>query len=104
MCIACGSCLVACTHDARQFSDDFDDFLKKINNKEKMVAIVAPSIAANFPNQYLNFNGWLKSLGIEAIFDVSFGAELTVKSYIEHIKSNPQAVIAQPCPAIVTGW
>jgi len=102
MCIACGNCLVACTHDARIYTDDFDKFIKEINNNEKMVAIVAPSIAANFPNQYLNFNGWLKSLGIEAIFDVSFGAELTVKSYIEHLKTNPQAVIAQPCPAIVT--
>ncbi|MEN6624445.1 MAG: response regulator, partial [Smithella sp.] len=51
----------------------------------------------------LNLNGWLKSIGIEAIFDVSFGAELTVKSYLEHLKKNrPKAMISQPCPAIVT--
>jgi ArsR family metal-binding transcriptional regulator len=69
----------------------------------KMIAIVAPAIAASFPNRYLHFNTWLKSLGIEAVFDVSFGAELTVKSYLEHIKkNNPKLVIAQPCPAIVS--
>jgi uncharacterized coiled-coil DUF342 family protein len=48
-------------------------------------------------------NGWLKSVGVEAVFDVSFGAELTVISYLEHIKkNNPALSIAQPCPAIVT--
>ncbi len=102
MCIACGNCLAVCTHDARQYVDDFPAFIEMVGKEEKMVAIVAPSIAANFPDQYLHFNGWLKSLGIEAIFDVSFGAELTVKSYVEHLKSNPEAIIAQPCPAIVT--
>jgi hypothetical protein len=68
-----------------------------------MVAIVAPAVVATWPNDYLRLNGWLKSLGVQAVFDVSFGAELTVKSYLEHIKTNnPKCVIAQPCPAIVT--
>ncbi len=67
-----------------------------------MIAFVAPAIASNFPDTYLNINGWLRSLGAAAVFDVSFGAELTVKSYLEHVKANqPDCVIAQPCPAIV---
>lgn len=101
-CIGCGECIRACTHGARVGIDDFDKFLQAVARKEKIVAIAAPAIAANFPNHYLNINGWLKSIGVEAIFDVSFGAELTVKSYIEHIQENKPAVtIAQPCPAIV---
>ena len=68
-----------------------------------IVAVVAPAVASYFPNQYLKLNGWLKSLGVRAFFDVSFGAELTIKSYLHHIESNhPKTVIAQPCPAIVT--
>ncbi len=103
LCIGCGECLTACTHDARYILDDMEIFLEGIDRKEKIIAVVAPAIAANFPNQYLNFNGWLKNLGVEAVFDVSFGAELTVKSYLEHVKDNkPKLVIAQPCPAIVT--
>ena len=103
MCIACGSCLEACTHEARYFIDDFINFLQDCARGDKIIAIVAPSAAANFPNQYLNFNGWLKSIGVDAIFDVSFGAELTVQSYLNHIDNNdPKLVIAQPCPAIVT--
>ena len=32
-----------------------------------------------------------KSIGEEAVFDVSFGAELTTKSYVEYIKTkNPK--------------
>ncbi len=103
MCIACGKCLDACTHKARTYIDDFDAFLQDVKTDEKIIAIVAPSIAASFPNQYLNINGWLKSRGVSFIFDVSFGAELTVKSYVNHIKKNkPQTTISQPCPAIVT--
>lgn len=68
-----------------------------------MVMIAAPGVAAEFPESYLNLNGWLQSKGVSAVFDVSFGAELTVKSYLEFIKKNPDTtVIAQPCPAIVT--
>jgi iron only hydrogenase large subunit-like protein/uncharacterized coiled-coil DUF342 family protein len=67
-----------------------------------MIAVVAPAIASVFPENFLNVNGWLKSQGVEAFFDVSFGAELTVVSYLDYInKKNPRTVIAQPCPAIV---
>jgi iron only hydrogenase large subunit-like protein len=102
MCIGCGSCIKACTHGARYEIDDFEQFAIALERKSPVVAIVAPAVAANFPNQYLQLNGWLKSIGVEAVFDVSFGAELTVKSYLEHLKSSPKAVIAQPCPAIVS--
>ncbi|MCF8358573.1 MAG: 4Fe-4S binding protein [Prolixibacteraceae bacterium] len=102
MCIGCGSCVAACTHGARVSVDNIHEFVQALEAKEKMVAIVAPAVAASYPNDYLRVNGWLKSVGISACFDVSFGAELTVKSYLEFIKNNnPKSVIAQPCPAIV---
>ncbi len=102
MCIGCGNCIEACTHDARYYNDDLESMLLSLEKREKVVAIVAPSIATNFPENFLKLNTWLKKQGVEAIFDVSFGAELTVKSYIEHLKKdNPQTIISQPCPAIV---
>ncbi len=102
-CIGCGQCVTACEHGARAGVDDFDRFMYDLDRGVPMIAFVAPAIAANFPDHYLNINGWLKSLGVEAVFDVSFGAELTVKSYLEQIKNEgPECVIAQPCPAIVS--
>lgn len=102
MCIGCGECIKACTHAARLPIDDFSKFMQDLKNRKRIIAVVAPAVAARFPNEYLNLNGWLKSLGVEAFFDVSFGAELTVQSYLDHITSNkPECVIAQPCPAVV---
>ena len=103
LCIGCGECIKACSHEARTVIDDFDQAMADLRRGVKMIAVVAPAVAANFPNEYLNLNGWLHSLGVEAFFDVSFGAELTIKSYLEHLKHNkPSCVISQPCPAIVS--
>ncbi|MFN8255933.1 MAG: [Fe-Fe] hydrogenase large subunit C-terminal domain-containing protein [Bacteroidales bacterium] len=103
MCLACGACIKACTHEARNYHDDLDEFLDAAANKVPMVAIVAPAIASNFPEHYLKVNTVLKELGVEAIFDVSFGAELTIKSYLDHLSKNkPRVIISQPCPVIVT--
>lgn len=103
LCIGCGQCLKACTWGARTIIDDTERFFADLKMGIPMVTIVAPAVAASFPSTYLNLNGWLKQQGISANFDVSFGAELTIKSYLEHIQNNhPKAVIAQPCPAIVS--
>ncbi|MBT3272173.1 MAG: 4Fe-4S binding protein [Spirochaetales bacterium] len=103
LCIGCGNCIEACTHDARLPADNFDAFISALQAGQKVVAIAAPAVASNFPGSYLQLNGYLKSLGLADIFDVSFGAELTVKSYLQHVAVNsPEVIIAQPCPAIVT--
>lgn len=103
LCLGCGHCIEACTHGARFGNDDFDRFISDIKNDKNIIAVVAPAAASNFPDKYLQLNTWLKKLGVKALFDVSFGAELTVKSYLNYIKEKkPKAVIAQPCPAIVT--
>lgn len=103
LCIGCGQCLHACTWGARTIVDDTERFFNDLRSGISMVTVVAPAVAANFPTTYLNLNGWLKQLGVSANFDVSFGAELTIKSYLEHVRvNNPKTVIAQPCPAIVS--
>ena len=103
LCIGCGQCLAACTWGARTIVDDTAEFFNDLNRGVPIVTIIAPGIAASFPHTYLNLNGWFKKQGIAANFDVSFGAELTIKTYLEHIKaSSPKAVISQPCPAIVS--
>jgi Na+-translocating ferredoxin:NAD+ oxidoreductase RNF subunit RnfB len=103
LCIGCGNCILVCSHNARSLIDDTPRFFDDLKQGKKMIAVAAPAVASVFPDKFFNFNGWLKSLGVEAFFDVSFGAELTVISYLDHIKTkNPKTVIAQPCPAIVS--
>ncbi|MDR1400639.1 MAG: methyl-accepting chemotaxis protein [Treponema sp.] len=103
LCIGCGECIRACTHGARIGIDDFELFMDDLRSGANIIAIVAPAVVAAFEGSYLKVNGFLKSLGIKAVFDVSFGAELTVKSYLAYMKAvNPPLVIAQPCSTLVS--
>ncbi len=103
ICIGCGNCINVCTHKARTLIDDTGRFMNDLKQGQKIIAVAAPAVASFFPDQFLNLNGWLKSLGVEAFFDVSLGAELTVISYLDYVKEkNPRTVISQPCPALVT--
>ncbi|MBP3561248.1 MAG: 4Fe-4S binding protein [Treponema sp.] len=103
LCIGCGECIEACSHGARIGIDDTAEFFNDLKKGTKIIAIVAPAVATSFDGKYLELNGWLKSIGVKACFDVSFGAELTTKSYVEHLKNkNPKLMIAQPCPVLVS--
>jgi uncharacterized Fe-S center protein len=62
LCIGCGHCIMACRKGARGFFDDGDAFFRDLEKKQKMIAIVAPAAASIFAGQYLNLNGYLKSL------------------------------------------
>jgi len=99
-CLGCGECIKACTHGARSGIDDSEAFFSDLRKGRKIIAISAPSIAASY--NYKKFNAFLRSLGVRAVFDVSFGAELTIKSYLEYMKTEkPECVISQPCPVLV---
>jgi iron only hydrogenase large subunit-like protein/archaellum component FlaC len=102
LCLGCGRCIPACRQNARSYSDDTGSFFADLAAGVNIIAIVAPAAAAVFDN-ISRLTGYLKSTGVKAVFDVAFGAELTVKSYLNHAKRNqPRLIIAQPCAAIVT--
>jgi iron only hydrogenase large subunit-like protein len=101
-CIGCGRCIPACLQGALSYIDDTEKFFASLSEGKNIVAIVAPAAQAVF-SDILRLNGYLKSMGVKAIFDVSFGAELTVKSYLNYAAAaKPKTIISQPCPAIVS--
>lgn len=100
-CIHCGECIKVCDHSARDYNDDSDDFFKDLFSGNKISVIAAPSIIVNLPNHKKIF-GYLKSKGVNFIYDVSFGADITVWAYLKAMKEKAlTSMIAQPCPAIV---
>jgi PAS domain S-box-containing protein len=102
LCIACGACLLACTHDARGLRDDLDAVLADLDAGIPYVALVAPSAAAAFGDRLPHLLGWLEKRGVAACFDVSYGAALAVRSYLDHLdRDDPACVITQPCPVVV---
>ena len=77
LCIGCGNCINVCAnkgHFARSLIDDIDNFFRDLKRGESMIAVAAPAVVSFFPDQYLQLNGWLKSIGVKTVFDVSFGA------------------------------
>ncbi len=101
-CIACGACLEACTHGARQFHDDTESFFSDLKGGKRISVIVAPAFLANYPKEYKRILGYLKSLGVNHIYSVSFGADITTWGYLKYITENKfTGRISQPCPAVV---
>ncbi|GHU41255.1 hypothetical protein FACS1894190_09140 [Spirochaetia bacterium] len=101
-CLGCGNCIPVCYQKARAFDDDTERFFLDLSNGIPITAIIDPSAAALFADINLLI-AFLESQGVRAVFDASFGAELTVKSYLEYIKEKkPATLISSVCPAIVT--
>ena len=84
-CVLCGKCIEVCDHEARDFTDDTEVFFEDLQKGDKISVIAAPAIRANF-EKYENLFGLLKSKGVDVIYDVSFGADITTWAYLKAIK------------------
>ena len=101
-CIACGSCLDACEHNARGFEDDLEQFIADLRAGQKISVLYAPALEANYPGEYKRILGALKHMGVNHVFSVGFGADITTWAYLNYIQKNHlEGGIAQPCPAVV---
>lgn len=72
-CISCGKCITSCPFGAVVDKSQIVDVLKNINNGEKVVAIIAPSIARQFQYSIEDICKNLRAVGfsdtLEAIFN-----------------------------------
>lgn len=101
-CVACGACMKACGHEARSYHDDTEQFFSDLKGGKKISIIIAPAFLANYPKEYKRVLGYLKSLGVNHIYSVSFGADITTWGYLKYITENHFAGgISQPCPVVV---
>ena len=99
-CIRCGKCIEVCEHGARSYNDDTEAFFEDLKNGKKISLVAAPSIRVNF-DKYKKIFGFLKSKGVNLIYDASFGADITTWAYMKTLKNKGTSIIAQPCSAIV---
>lgn len=101
-CIQCGACIDACHHDARDYTDDTQEFFAALERGEHISILIAPAFIANYPGEYRKVLGYLKSVGVNRMISVSFGADITTWGYLNYITThNFKGGISQPCPAIV---
>ena len=101
-CIGCGSCFDSCEHNARSYSDDTDSFFEDLQRGKKISILIAPAFFTNYPNEYKTILGKLKNAGVNHIFSVGFGADITTWAYLHYLnETNLVGAISQPCPAVV---
>ncbi|MBQ9984372.1 MAG: 4Fe-4S binding protein [Lachnospiraceae bacterium] len=101
-CIACGACFDSCAHGARDFEDDTERFFADLKKGKNISVIIAPAFIANYPKEYKRVLGYLKQQGVNHLYSVSFGADITTWAYLKYItENNFTGGISQPCPAIV---
>lgn len=87
-CVNCGQCVVACPTGALQERDEIDDVLQALSDPKKRVIVgAAPSVRVALGEEFgmpigTNVQGKmvtaLRKLGFDDVFDVNFGADLTI--------------------------
>lgn len=103
-CIGCGSCLAVCKPGAISYRDDKEVVKKLLASKAKVVAMVDPAFASEFPdiNDYRKFARMLKQLGFKQIYETSFGVDIIAKQYQKLISGfRGKYFITANCPAVV---
>lgn len=102
-CILCGTCMDTCTHGARRYLDDTDEFFANLKAGKATSVLIAPALLLNYPSEYKNILGYLKEKGVKRFYSVSYGADITSWAYLNYIlQRGAQGLISQPCPAIVS--
>ena len=101
-CIVCGHCVKVCSQNAKRIASDIEKVRDEILTQPKTIAIVAPSFAASFPNDYLKLPGALRKLGFSKVIEAAFGADLISSHYLKVFESeNKKTIISSACPAVV---
>ncbi len=104
-CILCGACETICPTRAIRIRNQVGLTGDILKSEELCVALVDPSISAEFPDihDYRNFVGMIRGLGFSKVYDLSFGVDLIAISYkrlLDDFKG--KYWICSKCPAVVT--
>jgi Na+-translocating ferredoxin:NAD+ oxidoreductase RNF subunit RnfB len=104
-CIGCGSCLEVCHPGAIKYYDSKPAVDELLKSEHKVVALVAPSISAEFDDitDYRKFVRMLLEMGFDYVHDVAFGVDLVAKEYNDLISNFlGKYYILSNCPPIVS--
>lgn len=101
-CIACGHCVKVCSQSAKQIASDYELVVNYFLPFERTIAVIAPSFAASFPDQYAKIPGAVRLLGFEQAVETAFGADLVSSLYLKEYSSDEsKTIISSACPAVV---
>ena len=100
-CIACGHCVKVCSQHAKTVHSDIDFVMEELLSVGKVIAVVAPSFAASFPDNYKKLPTAIRKIGFASVVETAFGADLISQQYRDEIEKNDGTpIIASSCPAV----
>ncbi len=101
-CVGCGECVKTCNHGARDYLDDTDAAMQRIQKGEKLVILATPAIKTVYPTKWKGILDWFKKKGC-LIYDASLGADICTWAHLRAIQNKRIGnIITQPCAAIVS--
>lgn len=105
-CIQCGKCIPACQRKAREYYDDTEAFFEALKSGRKISVLIDPVFYFQYLEEASGVLGYLRSMGVDRIYDVGYGAEISTwchATYIRQNKDNPfRAYIGNNCPAMLS--
>lgn len=104
-CIYCGKCLNSCPFGAIFEISQVFDVLESIKRGEKVVAMVAPAILAQYNLPAEQVYGAIKAVGFHDVIEVAQGAEVTTRLESEELKERLEEgepfMTTSCCPAYI---
>ena len=114
-CVGCGQCILTCPKKVLQPKNSIYKFLEAKKNKKLCIAYIAPASRVSIGDKFgyqpgallgTKLVGLLKKLGFKYVFDVTFGADLTIMEeateLIDRIRNKKVLpMMSSCCPAWV---
>jgi [FeFe] hydrogenase (group B1/B3) len=102
-CTYCGKCLMACPFGAIVEETHLFDLTFAIKRKKRVVAMLAPSVAAQFNCTLPQMKAALISIGFHDVIYVAEGADLTTRHEAEEFMANQgELMTTSCCPSFVS--
>ncbi len=76
-CISCGRCVKRCPFGAINEKSQLIDVLKNIKSGKEVIALIAPSIAGQFPGNIYQLKTAMIKAGFSDVYEVAKGADIT---------------------------
>lgn len=104
-CISCGNCIKNCNRNAREYSDDIGAFFESLQNGKKISLLVDSDFWYSYGPKAMEILVYLKSLGVDKIYDVAFGGDISIWAHMHYLivnHDNPdRAFIGHTCSSAV---
>ena len=82
-CITCGKCISSCPFGAVHERSQIIDILKAIKEGKKVIAMIAPAIAGQFPGNIYQLKTAIVKAGFTDVYEVAQGADITAHNEAE---------------------